>query len=159
MRFTIFALFIFVATFNMQQIYSQNNDKNATELTSEDFDNYTDEQILAYWEKAKSQGYSLDQLDEILKAKGVPLTQISKLKQRISSLRFSNNTSEKSDFGNKNISNLNKFGLNINQMAVKKELKPVIGREKEFSRICNVLLRREKNNIYHWTHIHSFCCL
>ncbi|MGK0414025.1 MAG: protein involved in polysaccharide export with SLBB domain [Polaribacter sp.] len=111
MRFKIYALFILVAIFNMQQTYSQNTDKNVTKLASEDFDNYSDEQILAYWEKAKSQGYSLDQLDAILKLKGVSSTQISKLKQRISTLRFSDNTTATSDFANNNISNLNKFGL------------------------------------------------
>jgi protein involved in polysaccharide export with SLBB domain len=126
MRFKIYALFILVATFNLQKTYSQNTDKNISELVLEDFDNYSDEQIISYWEKAKSQGYSLDQLEEILKVKGVSLTQISKLKQRISTLRFSDNTTATSDFANKNISNLNKFGLE-GKVAIKEENNLIFG--------------------------------
>jgi protein involved in polysaccharide export with SLBB domain len=112
MRFKIYALFILLASFNLQNAYSQNTDKNISELASEDFDNYSDDQIANYWDKAKSQGYSLEQLEVILKTRGVSVAQISKLKQRISSLRFSENatSSAKKSTGN-NVSNLDKFGL------------------------------------------------
>ena len=54
MRFKIYALFILVAIFNLPQIHSQNTFKNVSKLASEDFDNYFDEQVLSYWEKAKA---------------------------------------------------------------------------------------------------------
>jgi protein involved in polysaccharide export with SLBB domain len=110
MRFKIFILFIFIAFNNLQPTYSQKT--NVGELNSVNFDTYSDEQISEYWNKAKSQGYSLEQLEVILKAKGMSISQISKLKQRISSLRFSENSfSTTKSLSNNNISNLEKFGL------------------------------------------------
>ena len=111
-RFKIYSLLIFIAILSVQQVNSQKTNISASELNSENFDNYSDEQISGYWNKAKSQGYSLEQLEVILKARGMSLSQISKLKQRISSLRFSDISSAVAEgSANNNISNLEKFGL------------------------------------------------
>jgi len=90
-----------------------------SQLATINVDNLSDQQILRYWNKAKEQGYTIDQLEVLAKAKGMPSTQISKLKQRIAALRFStpavkNNSDSNRNTGNNNeavISNLEKFGL------------------------------------------------
>ena len=112
MRLKVYILFVFIFILSVQQVYSQKTNVSVSQLNSENFDNYSDEQISEYWGKAKSQGYSLEQLEVILKSRGMSLSQISKLKQRISSLRFSN-TSVSAAKGslNNNISNIEKFGL------------------------------------------------
>tara|TARA_B110000503_G_scaffold19299_1_gene28687 strand:+ start:10 stop:2430 length:2421 start_codon:yes stop_codon:yes gene_type:complete len=112
MRLKTFTLLIFVVIFSIQQVYTQ--DININQLNTLNIDELSDEQISIYWDKAKAEGYSLEQLEVILKAKGMSLSQISKLKQRISSLNFSNKaTTLKNKVNDKNegLSNLEKFGL------------------------------------------------
>tara|TARA_B110000091_G_scaffold200476_1_gene231251 strand:+ start:759 stop:1091 length:333 start_codon:yes stop_codon:yes gene_type:complete len=92
MRLKIFILLVLVSFKSTLPFYSQNTNVSAVELNAISFDNYTDKQVSEYWNKAKSQGYSLQQLEVILKSKGISDLQISKLKQRISSLKFSNNS-------------------------------------------------------------------
>ena len=41
---------------------------------------------------------------------------------------------------------LDAFGNNLNKLALQKKLDPVIGREKEINRVCEILCRRKKNN-------------
>jgi len=82
------------------------------QLNSVNFDDYSDEQISEYWNKAL--GYSLRQLAVILRSKGVSSCHISKLKQQIISLSFSDNAksaTEGSNDMNAGISNLDKLGL------------------------------------------------
>ena len=126
MKLKFFLVLILVAIFSTQQVYSQKTNKNLNELNFEGFDNYSDEQILSYWEKAKSQGYSLEQLEVILKSQGVSISQISKLKQRISTLRFSNNTTTSKVSASNNISNLDKFGLE-GKVALKEKENLIFG--------------------------------
>ena len=117
MRLKIFILLVFVSFKSTLPFYSQNTNVSAVELNAISFDNYTDKQVSEYWNKAKSQGYSLQQLEVILKSKGVSYLQISKLKQRISSLKFSDNSITLGDQANESkngISNIEKFGLKGN---------------------------------------------
>ena len=125
MRLKVFILLVFVAFNSLQPIYSQNKNVNLGELNSISFDNYSDEQISEYWKKAKSQGYNLEQLEVILKSKGISMSQISKLKQRISSLRFSKNTTTEKVIAN-NDSNLDKFGLE-GEVALKEKENLIFG--------------------------------
>ena len=53
------------------------------QLSSINVDNLSNEQIRSFWEKAQSQGYTLSDLENLAKLKGVPQIQISKLNQRI----------------------------------------------------------------------------
>ena len=111
MRLKIFALLFFVAVLNLQQIYSQNTNVRSVQVSSINFDNYTDSQISEYWNKAKSQGYSLEQLEVILQSKGMSSSQISKLKQRITALRYTDSNKGVTLNNQGNISNIEKFGL------------------------------------------------
>jgi len=87
-----------------------------SQLSSINVDNLSDQQILSYWNKAKQQGYTIDQLAVLAKAKGMPAIQIEKLKQRIATLRYATTTSQNKDNATADnngeaISNLEKFGL------------------------------------------------
>jgi ATP-dependent Clp protease ATP-binding subunit ClpB len=53
-----------------------------------------------------------------------------------------NNTTEK----NGRYEFLGKFALNLNEMAAKGKLDPVIGRDDEIRRVLQILSRRTKNN-------------
>lgn len=53
------------------------------QLSSINVDNLSNDQIRSFWEKAQSQGYTLSDLENLAKLKGVPQIQISKLNQRI----------------------------------------------------------------------------
>ncbi|AWL78139.1 polysialic acid transporter [Capnocytophaga canimorsus] len=56
------------------------------QISNINVDNLSDEQIKVYWDKAQQQGYSLEQLEAMARAKGMPQVQIAKLKQRIQML-------------------------------------------------------------------------
>ncbi|MBS3993651.1 MAG: SLBB domain-containing protein [Bacteroidetes bacterium] len=110
MKYRILTLIIVLAALLVQTSYAQTFNKS--QLAQIDVDNMTDEQIAAYWDRAKSEGYTLDQLEIIAKANGVPASQISKLRQRIQSLNFSSvNTSTAIATSPAAVSNLEKFGL------------------------------------------------
>ena len=47
---------------------------------------------------------------------------------------------------NKDLQFLNKFAVNLNEMAAKGQLDPVIGRDEEIRRVLQILSRRTKNN-------------
>ena len=92
----------------------------AQDLSTLNVDSMSDEQISNYWGKAKSKGYTIDQLETIAGAKGMPAIEIAKLKQRITALRFSNNTNQTSKENKDRMlkpsetSSLEKFGLDGN---------------------------------------------
>lgn len=112
MKYWILA-FIVLITIVVQPVYAQRFDKS--QLAQLDVDAMTDEQIATYWNRAKAEGYSLDQLEIIASANGVPAAQISKLRQRITSLNYSSvntNTGTTTKTSNPaQITNLEKFGL------------------------------------------------
>jgi hypothetical protein len=64
MRLKIFTLLIFVVIFSMQQVYTQ--DINTNQLNTLNIDELSDEQISIYWDKAKAEGYSLQQLEIVI---------------------------------------------------------------------------------------------
>ena len=47
---------------------------------------------------------------------------------------------------NKDLQFLSKFAVNLNEMAAKGKLDPVIGRDEEIRRVLQILSRRTKNN-------------
>ncbi len=101
-----------ITIFCLQQNVAQ--EINSVDLSTVDVDSLSDEQILTYWNKAKGEGYTLDQLQVIAISKGVSADQFSKLRQRISSLKYSDsNTTNNavSDPSGAEISNLSKFGI------------------------------------------------
>ena len=68
-------------TFSFSYISAQ--ELNMEQLSSINVDNLSNDQIRSFWEKAQSQGYTLSDLENLAKLKGVPQVQISKLNQRI----------------------------------------------------------------------------
>jgi len=100
-----------------QQAKAQAQEISASQLAKVDVDSLSDEQISTYWNKAKAEGYSLDQLEVIAISKGMPASQFSKLRQRILGLKYSDPNSGGPTLGTTNaaeISSIKKFGLEGN---------------------------------------------
>ena len=57
-----------------------------------------------------------------------------------------NNTTSGTYPGEDKYMNLNRFARNLNDLARKGKLDPVIGRDDEIRRVLNILSRRTKNN-------------
>ncbi|MBO7277223.1 MAG: ATP-dependent Clp protease ATP-binding subunit [Bacteroidales bacterium] len=68
--------------------------------------------------------------------------------QNILNTAMPNNKQEEIDIVNEKSETpfLNNFGKNLTEAAKRGQLDPVIGREKEIERICQILSRRKKNN-------------
>ena len=62
---------------------------NLEQLAYINVDQLSDEQIQSFWEKAQAQGYSITDLETAARVKGVPVSQITKLRQRIMTLSTS----------------------------------------------------------------------
>ncbi len=92
MKYWILTLIMAIAVFNTQQIAAQGI--SDSQMSKVDVDSLSDAQISSYWEKAKAEGYSLDQLEVIAISKGMPASEFAKLRSRIA--------------GNSSLSNLNK---------------------------------------------------
>lgn len=112
MKYWKIALIMVLAIVSTQLISAQSFDKS--QLSKIEVDQLSDEQIQLYWDKAKAEGYSMDQLEVIAKANGMPSYQFSKLKQRINSLKYTSPKTTRavtSESGTAEISDLEKFGL------------------------------------------------
>ncbi|PVW15771.1 SLBB domain-containing protein [Marixanthomonas spongiae] len=59
---------------------------NLSSILKTDVDNLTDEQIQAYWQRAKAQGYTMAQLKAIAVTKGVAPSKIAKLERRLNEM-------------------------------------------------------------------------
>lgn len=127
MKYWKIALIMVVTIFSTQLISAQSFDKS--QLSKIEVDQLSDEQIQLYWDKAKAEGYSMDQLEVIAKANGMPSYQFSKLKQRINNLKYSDSNTVSQTGTSKNtaeISNLEKFGLE-GKVATQIEKNPLFG--------------------------------
>lgn len=110
--FLTLVLLVLLAVFSPQQVRSQ--EISVSQLSKVDIDNLSDDQIASYWNKSKAEGYTLDQLEVIATSKGMSASQFSKLKQRISNLKYSSPITESPTQGTANaaeISEIEKFGL------------------------------------------------
>lgn len=72
-----------------QPLSAQVQNLNLEQLSYINVDQLSDEQIQSFWEKAQAQGYSITDLETAARVKGVPISQIAKLRQRIMSLSTS----------------------------------------------------------------------
>ena len=105
MKYSTILLLLVLTFFSPKLTIAQNVE---SQLSTVNVDNLSDQQILSYWNKAKSLGYTIDQLGVLAKAKGMPAIQISKLKQRIATLRYATpNKNNKGISGTKNIPDTN----------------------------------------------------
>ena len=84
---------------------------------------------------------SKSKISNILKDEG--MTKV-KLELAIEELRKGEKVTSVSAESNYN--SLNKYAINLNQMAVEGKLDPVIGRDEEIRRLLQILSRRKKNN-------------
>jgi protein involved in polysaccharide export with SLBB domain len=112
MKFKVIAILLLISVFSLTPSTAQTISQ--AQLSSINIDNLSDAQIQSYWDKAKSQGYTIDQLEVIATSKGMSASEFSKLRQRISSLKYSdvstsNVTMQNADGAS--ISNIEKFGL------------------------------------------------
>jgi len=82
-----------------------------------------------------------DQVSRMLKDAGI--TEVE-LKKAIQDLRGGKKVNSQSSEDNYN--SLNRYGINLNEMARIGKLDPVIGREEEIRRVLQILSRRTKNN-------------
>ncbi len=82
-----------------------------------------------------------DQVSQMLKDSGVTSTD---LKKAISELRKGAKVTSQS--AEDTLDALNRFAINLNEMAREGKLDPVIGRDDEIRRILQILSRRTKNN-------------
>ena len=78
---------------------------NIEQLAYINIDQISDEQIQAFWDKAQAQGYSLTDLETAAQVKGIPSSQISKLRQRIMTLSTSRINKNNNSQTNKTSSN------------------------------------------------------
>lgn len=91
---------LFIGSF--QTIVSQNNNNNDVNLdpqqiSSINIDKISDEQLSIYWEKAKNQGYTLDQLITAARMRGMSDIQAMKLRQRILQLSIRKKSGNQQD--------------------------------------------------------------
>jgi ATP-dependent Clp protease ATP-binding subunit ClpB len=82
-----------------------------------------------------------DQISQVLKDSGV---KESDLRKAIAELRKGSKVNSQS--GEETYNSLNRYALNLNDMARSGKLDPVIGRDEEIRRLLQILSRRTKNN-------------
>jgi protein involved in polysaccharide export with SLBB domain len=69
--------------------YSQAQSLTGADLTTINVDDLSDEQLINYVKQAEASGYSQSQLEAFARQRGMPESQISKLRNRIAQLRLS----------------------------------------------------------------------
>ncbi|MFM7595668.1 MAG: ATP-dependent chaperone ClpB [Flavobacteriales bacterium] len=84
---------------------------------------------------------SKDSLAQLIKDSGI---QVNQLKKDIMDMR--NGEKVQSSSQENTYQSLEKFAKNLNEMAAKGKLDPVIGRDEEIRRVLQILTRRTKNN-------------
>lgn len=82
---------------------------------------------------------------EILRDMVAQMSEISKSDSKFGNKQISPNKKQ-TQFGGKNTPLLNEFSGDLTEMAINGKLDPVIGREREISRVIQILARRTKNN-------------
>ena len=122
------------------QMYMSNQMNNVLNQAFTDMkafgDTYVSIEILFYSLLA-----STDSIDKLLKDNG--LTQ-KKLKTAIMDLRNGDTVQSNSTDGN--YQSLDKYAINLNELAKAGKLDPIIGRDDEIRRVLQILTRRTKNN-------------
>ncbi|MEH6408121.1 MAG: SLBB domain-containing protein, partial [Leeuwenhoekiella sp.] len=84
MKYQVILFLLFTTYFATSNLHSQTISQN--QISSVNVDDLSDEQIRSYWDKAKEEGYTLDQLEPLAAAKGMSQVQIAKLRRRILAL-------------------------------------------------------------------------
>ncbi|MEP2937357.1 MAG: SLBB domain-containing protein [Gilvibacter sp.] len=88
----------------------------------------SDDQVKAYWEQAKAQGYTLEQLKSVAAARGVSATQIAELERRVTGLGSQEVGLEGSQIDNVlGIDDTNPVGLSGSENIIATEEDPLFG--------------------------------
>jgi len=82
----------------------------------------------------------------ILRKLGVDLNTLRREIIDLYSFSDSRDRFDEETFNYSSVKQLEGFGVNLTELAAKKELDPVIGRDQEIERVMQVLVRRKKNN-------------
>ena len=83
MKKITYILFLLIASFSMGQDLNSAIQKASSENPVKKLELMSDSELLAYWEQAQAQGYSLNQLKTLARAQGVSEGDISKFEKRI----------------------------------------------------------------------------
>ena len=94
-RIILFIFFISSIFFN--RVYAQNTLLNTNDLTNINIDSYSDDQIADMIKRASDSRISETQLYKILADKGLPSTEITKLKARIALITNNENQNEQNE--------------------------------------------------------------
>ena len=94
MKYWIFVVFLAFGLCVSNITVAQN--VSASQISTLEVDEMSDEQISAYWKQAQDQGYTLSQLEMLATAKGMSTVQVAKLKQRISRLAMTDQSMDSS---------------------------------------------------------------
>jgi protein involved in polysaccharide export with SLBB domain len=81
---------------NNEIAHSQTDNLNQQDLSEVKVDNLTDDQIRAIVERAEESGMTQEQLEYMVLARGLPASELNKLKQRIAALEDGDTTTETS---------------------------------------------------------------
>lgn len=93
-------LFVLFATvFCSTQLYAQSNLFDVKDLSNTKIDNYSDDQLMSFYHKAIESGMSEAQLYTMAAEKGLPDSEIGKIRQRLQFLIPSNNRAPKTGSG------------------------------------------------------------
>ena len=104
--------------------------QNMSDLSSINVDDLSDTQIEGYWLQAQAQGYSMSDLEAMAALKGMSALEISKLKQRLSGLSVSQNSSSAAvgDRGKSlMLANASEVGLTGNEIIFEKKQSTLFG--------------------------------
>jgi len=79
-------LLFIILIFSGNVCFSQEQTMSLSQISSVNIDDLSDGQIESYWQKAKEQGYGINDIDLIARAQGIKPSEIVKLKTRINKL-------------------------------------------------------------------------
>ena len=100
----------------------------AAQSIPSDINSLSDSQLIAYWEQAKSQGYTLEQLKVVAQLKGVSSDQIAQLEARIANLGSNPKGLEGKQINNQlEVSNEASVGFVNNSKGSSSQSDPVFG--------------------------------
>jgi|TARA_R100000479_G_scaffold33554_3_gene13981 protein involved in polysaccharide export with SLBB domain len=100
----------------------------SSSILSADVEDLTDEQIQSYWERAKQQGYTMEQLKAMAAARGVSPTKIAELERRLNQMGSSTKTLEGEQIDSSlNIDNKAPIGFTGNEVKEGVTKDPIFG--------------------------------
>lgn len=99
-KIVLFVLFAIIAA--SSQLQAQNNLFNTKDLSNTKIDNYSDAELLTFYNKAMESGLSETQLYKTASERGLPAPELSKLRSRLLAIVPGNKSQGKNDFEEKN---------------------------------------------------------